>query len=305
MLYNIDIMEYNFEQCNNHGYILELDASDPAKFSRHLIVSFPDNLVFRNNIDVGKFVNLFCNHLTSRACLDQNEDSNLSPDALLIRRLFFLKRFRDNDVNLRLFVDQLVYRSTQNFRMVLSTKFTDTGKRHFNVWLPKQRTILEKSKFSETILNDSLVCLPSLLNGVYQQFVPCNFSCLGLSQIPKRVIQLQNVSPSSHKNHALSDGQMFPKLVDYFQKQVAVFWPKQYNADLNIPPMLTAKVYKICYYNSHNPILIIALFPKISIVLMLVVDIGTIIYFFKSTLTTSVIRKDARMILLNAITHQI
>ena len=115
-----------------------------------------------------------------------------------------MKRCRDNDINLRLFVDQSVYRSNQNFRMVLSAKFTDTGKRHFNVWLPKQRTILEKSKFSETILNDSLVCLPSLLNGVYQQFVPCNFSCLGLSQIPKRGVQLQNVIPSSNKNHALS-----------------------------------------------------------------------------------------------------
>ena len=89
MLYNIDIMEYNFDQCNNHGYILELDASDPAKFSKHVIVSFPDNLVFRNNFVVGEFVNLFCNHLTSRACLDQIEDFNLSPDALLIRRLFF------------------------------------------------------------------------------------------------------------------------------------------------------------------------------------------------------------------------
>ena len=169
-----------------------------------------------------------------------------------------MKRCRDNEVNLRLFVDQSVYCSNQNFRMVLLAKFIDTGKRHFNVWLPKQRTILEKFKFSEIIFYDSLVCLPSLLIGLYQKFVPCNFSCLGLSQIPKRGVQLQNVLPSSNKNHALSHGQMFPKLVDYFQKQVAVFWPKQYNADLNIPPMPTAKVYKICYYNSYDPILIIA-----------------------------------------------
>ena len=96
---------------------------------------------------------------------------------------------------------------------------------------------------------------------------------------------------------------MFPKLVDYFQKQVAVFWPKQYNADLNIPPMPTAKVYKICYYNSHNPILIIAVSENKY--LMLVVDIGTIIYFFKSTLTTCLIRKDTTMIFVSAITHQI
>ena len=92
-----------------NGHIVELDASNSKKFSRHLIITLPRNFVFRNNVQVGEFVNSMCKKITEKASLDYSGDPcNLSADALTLRRMCFLKKIPGNIVRYKLFVDQSV-----------------------------------------------------------------------------------------------------------------------------------------------------------------------------------------------------
>ena len=113
--------------------MVELDASDSTKFSRHLIITFPGNVVFRNNKHVEQFVNSLCKKITEKALLNYSGDtSKLPADALALRRLFFLKKCRDENIRYKLFFDMSVYDSDKNFRMPLSAKHIDIRRRHFN-----------------------------------------------------------------------------------------------------------------------------------------------------------------------------
>ena len=44
---------------------------------------------------------------------------------------FFLKKFEGDITKRVLFIDQSVYDADQNYRLPLSAKFADIGKRHF------------------------------------------------------------------------------------------------------------------------------------------------------------------------------
>ena len=114
------------------GNIVELDATDSKKFSRHLIITLQGKFVFRNNKQVGEYVNLMCTKIKEIAALNYSGDSSkLTADTLALRKLFFLKRCLGNIGN-KLFFDLSVYESNQNFRLPLSSKFEDVGKKHFS-----------------------------------------------------------------------------------------------------------------------------------------------------------------------------
>ena len=63
------------------GNILEMDASNFKKFSRHLLIHLPEGLVFRNNHHVAQFVNYLCSQITRIISANEStEHSKLSPD---------------------------------------------------------------------------------------------------------------------------------------------------------------------------------------------------------------------------------
>ena len=90
-------MTLGFKICNyflphrnaNVGGIIELDASSSVKFSRHIIVNFPEGYVFPKNGAVSKFVTLMCNYITTAASWNTSDESTLSPDAICLRKSFF------------------------------------------------------------------------------------------------------------------------------------------------------------------------------------------------------------------------
>ena len=75
-------------QSDDSGQMIELDASDINKFSRHLIITFPHDQVFTGPRNVLKFVSLLCDYIKSIASINIDV-SNISPDARVLRKLFF------------------------------------------------------------------------------------------------------------------------------------------------------------------------------------------------------------------------
>ena len=69
--------------------IIELDATNAKKFSRHIIVLFPDNVVFNHNQHVEVFVKMLCDQIRQLACINESDhNSKLTGDALELRKLF-------------------------------------------------------------------------------------------------------------------------------------------------------------------------------------------------------------------------
>ena len=60
----------------------------------------------------------------------------------------------EEGLNIRnhLFVDLAVYRDYGNFRLLLSGKFGEMGKRNFQIWLPNEQKVMDESQISEDIL---------------------------------------------------------------------------------------------------------------------------------------------------------
>ena len=118
----------------DHGATLvECDASDDKKFSRHLVVVFPKEFVFRNTDDVGIFVKSLSDRITRIAALDIVDESLLTNDAGLMRQFFFRKKNKQGVVMSVLFIDHSVYKRNKNVRLPLSAKFDELGARHFNI----------------------------------------------------------------------------------------------------------------------------------------------------------------------------
>ena len=115
---------------------------------------------------------MLCKHITNIASWNINDESTLSPDAISLRTLFYLKEEGLNIRN-RLFVDLAVYRRYGNFRLVLSGKFGDMGKRTFQIWLPNEKKVMEESLISEDIFSATLVSFPATMNNIGVKYVSC------------------------------------------------------------------------------------------------------------------------------------
>lgn len=64
-----------------------------------------------------------------------------------------------------------------------------------------------------------------------------------------------------YRNKSLhsSIGRQFPHLIRHFVKDIAKTWPKQYLMDKDIPPNPKGVVYKMAYYDTPTPKLVISL----------------------------------------------
>ena len=73
----------------------------------------------------------------------------------------------------------------------------------------------------------------------------------------------QNPKICRDKSLYSSIGGQFPHLIRYFEKDIAKTWPKQYFAqyfkDKHIPPNPKGVVYKMAYYDTATPKLVISL----------------------------------------------
>ena len=164
--FGVDISQFRAHENNAFSdHMVELDASNSKKFSRHIIITFPGNLVFQDNAHAGRFVKLLCTEITNSTLMHDSNNSNsmlVSDDALPLRSLFFLKKDKDDIIKRVLFVDQGVYAPNQNYRLPLSAKFIDIGTRHFKYYIPESRQTLERSFFSEELFNASLATYPAV-----------------------------------------------------------------------------------------------------------------------------------------------
>ena len=162
------------------------------------------------------------------------------------------------------FVDLQPYKSCQHFRLVLSSKFADIGKRSLNILL-KENKIMEESLISQDIFNATLVSLPALKNndGLKCAFCPLSFS----SDIKSSVKIVADVGVhEQRKKMKLSNvktgrdaGKLFPRLISYFENHVAKSWPTVCNGHSHIRESPNARIYKIIYYDQENPILVLAI----------------------------------------------
>ena len=113
---------------------IELDSSTRTKFSRHLIVSLPGETYFRNNLQVGDFVTMFCDKISEEADFATNY-REIPAKVLEARKLFIWHMDKNNNFTKRMYVDRDVYTSNRNMRIVLSAKFVDVRKRHLQVFM--------------------------------------------------------------------------------------------------------------------------------------------------------------------------
>ena len=265
MLLGFHITAYDYNSVNpSSSGIVELDASNSTKFSRHLIVSLPGDYAFANVNEVFKFVNMICNHITKIASWDTPEETTLSPDALSLRQLFFMKQ-KDQNIHKTLFVDLVPYKSFQNFRLVLSSKFEDIGKRNLNIFLPKENKIMEESLISQDFFNATLVSFPALKNNVSLKCVSCPLSFS--SDIESSVKIVADVgSHEQRKKMKLSNvktgrdaGKLFPRLINHFENHIAKSWPTECDGHSHVRESPNARIYNIIYYDKENPGMIVAI----------------------------------------------
>ena len=250
------------------GNIIEFDASNVKKFSKHIVVHLPGPYFFRDNIHVGEFVDFLCKEIKSTACINHSDTSVLSPLAQSLQQLFF-KKERGNIIFLATFIDQDVYSRYQNFRLVLSAKHKDIGKRHLNLYLSREKRALQQSLISQDIFNATLVGYPGLLKSTRNNIISWKPT---EAQNSKSVSDIPCLGPNpsldnkyeKRKNEVFFNGKkMFPKVVNYFRVDIAKSWPRHFAQawpnllEDNILPSKDAYIYSIRYYNKSNPTLTI------------------------------------------------
>nr|XP_011470307.1 PREDICTED: DNA-directed primase/polymerase protein isoform X1 [Fragaria vesca subsp. vesca] len=127
----------------NMEWIIELDSSTEAKFSRHLIVRI-QKTAFKDNSHIGGFVTEICSRISSAKGRDGR-----------FEKLFITKDSSSGDLEpSHLFVDTAVYTRNRCFRLALSSK---AGKK--SVLLPTGRfKAKDMMQSEEEMFMASLIC---------------------------------------------------------------------------------------------------------------------------------------------------
>uniref|UniRef100_A0A7C9CL28 DNA-directed primase/polymerase protein n=1 Tax=Opuntia streptacantha TaxID=393608 RepID=A0A7C9CL28_OPUST len=121
-------------------WIVELDSSTEAKFSRHLVLRIPKT-AFKDNSHAGAFVSEIC----SRICIARESDTRF-------QQVFVSKDSSSAAPSQQLFVDNAVYSRNRCFRLVLSSKAGKTS-----VLLPTGRFRC-RNMCEEEVFMASLIC---------------------------------------------------------------------------------------------------------------------------------------------------
>jgi len=146
--------------------MVEVDSSTDDKFSRHLIVTLPNGVVFKDNEHVGVFVNKLYDSVRKGARIDDLEyekekpgelESLISDYNLSLRKLFVFKKINTKLERVMIF-DSSVYTRNRCFRLVLSAKFKDINKRHFKYYLPSKKACQNESLLTLDGFLSTLAC---------------------------------------------------------------------------------------------------------------------------------------------------
>ncbi|KAI8564889.1 hypothetical protein RHMOL_Rhmol03G0217800 [Rhododendron molle] len=124
----------------DHDWIVELDSSTEAKFSRHLIIRL-QKTAFKDNSHAGAFIAEICSRINNEKGSDRK-----------FEKLFVSKDTSSADIPSQIFVDTAVYSRNRCFRLPLSSK---AGKN--SVLLPTGRFKC-KNMSEENVFMASLIC---------------------------------------------------------------------------------------------------------------------------------------------------
>eukprot|EP00644_Phytophthora_capsici_P006249 jgi/Phyca11/569389/estExt2_Genewise1.C_PHYCAscaffold_320249 len=127
--------------------IYQLDSSTHAKFSRHLILHFPDGILFTTNLHAGAFVREFVNELVF-----SNGNSLGSPDLQHALFLVNTESTDDPEEKKQLFIDMGVYTRNRMFRVLGSSKFKKEAILHPLNDLSPSGTELDLNLFMNTLV---------------------------------------------------------------------------------------------------------------------------------------------------------
>ncbi|KAH7853289.1 hypothetical protein Vadar_000944 [Vaccinium darrowii] len=135
-----DALSDKYSIQGDHDWIVELDSSTEAKFSRHLIIRL-QKTAFKDNSHAGAFVAEICSRINNEKGSDRR-----------FEKLFVSKDSSSADIPCQLFVDTAVYSRNRCFRLPLSSK---AGKN--SVLLPTGRFKC-KNMSEENVFMASLIC---------------------------------------------------------------------------------------------------------------------------------------------------
>ncbi|WOG86485.1 hypothetical protein DCAR_0205694 [Daucus carota subsp. sativus] len=110
-----DFMNEKYSIEGDKECVVELDSSTEEKFSRHIIICFP-NTAFKNNRHAGAFVGEICSRIQN----ERGRDGRFE-------KLFILKDRNSSHVNKEVFIDRAVYSRNRCFRLPLSSKARKTS----------------------------------------------------------------------------------------------------------------------------------------------------------------------------------
>ncbi|TYZ61387.1 hypothetical protein PybrP1_002634 [[Pythium] brassicae (nom. inval.)] len=126
-LVQLQLFQRKFHVHARREQIVQLDSSDAAKFSRHLIFHLPEGALFADNIHAGNFVRGFIHDLVESAREAEDEDS---PFLVNTGREQQQQSVATNTLEIgpatpqrQLFIDTGVYTRNRMFRVLGSSKF--------------------------------------------------------------------------------------------------------------------------------------------------------------------------------------
>ena len=169
------LIEFIFNELNikiSKPDIIDLTSTTKHKFSRHLIIVFPGNVVFKNNQQCGIFVRKLCDQIriTAKMGLHHfNKSTQLNQKwGKQLQKLFVYDMDPNNcaDYNRILFIDQAVYTRNRCFRLIKSSKLKYIHQQipSFMFYAqPQHRKILSlkyKASFEQQFVDfmDTLIC---------------------------------------------------------------------------------------------------------------------------------------------------
>ena len=217
------------------GTIIELDATDNVKFSRHLVVNLQSRCLFRNTDHVNEYATYLHDKLYSNNCR-------------IIKLVAGQRRFST-------LIDLSVYSNNQNFRILLSSKFKDSGNRPLQLYVPVPPMIIPQQDLTYDMFKSTLIAC----NGIK------DWNLLGWSgkqgrnkrrrpnvsnadqprrreqsdNEPRNIVRVPFANPNAAREQT-SALEQYPKLWTYFETQILPTWPLSLGADLSPIPCVTS-----------------------------------------------------------------
>ena len=229
-----------FPNRNIREFFIEVDSSNNKKFSRHVIVPLPGESFFANNLQIGKFVSNFCKQLLTEAAFSE-QFQNVSENVKNVRRLFLKKKQKEKIEKHQIFIDTHVYTKNRHFRILLSAKFKDIYKRHFQ-YVRNNDLILNERRITLNLFQKTLC---TYTGEIQKEMVMTLRWGLLNSTFPKvQICQKRIINKPQHVVKPFLENKRFEKLVHYFNMTVLPSWRKYIHTNFKIKSFVRVIYYK-------------------------------------------------------------